>query len=79
MVRRDSLRLGFLTWSAEFVVAVQGHFQSLDNREALADADHLLQGRFDLALQQIDFLRGNPLQLGLELVVETSDAVNLAQ
>src|SRR6185436_7310857 len=30
----------------EFVVAVQRHFQCLDNGEALADADHLLKRGF---------------------------------
>ena len=59
-------------------MAIQSHLQSLDDGETFADTDHLLEGRFDLILQQIDFLRRNALQLRLELVVEARDAVDLA-
>ena len=60
-------------------MAIQGHLQSLDDGETFADTDHLLEGRFDLILQQIDFLRRNALQLRLELIVESGNAIDLAE
>jgi hypothetical protein len=59
------------------VVTIERGLEGLDNRKTLADSDHLLQGRFDLALQQVDFLRRNALKLGLELIIESGNAIDL--
>ena len=60
-------------------MAIERHFQGLDDRETLANPHHLLERRFDLALQQIDLLGRDSEQLRLELVIKTGDAVDLSE
>ena len=60
------------------VLTIERGLERLYNSKAFADADHLLEGRFYLALQQFHLLRRNTLELGLELIIESGDAIDLS-
>src|SRR4030095_12842098 len=59
------------------VVTIERGLAGLDNTKTIADSNHLLQGGFDLARQQVDCLRRNALKLGLELIIESGNSIDL--
>ena len=58
-------------------MTIERRLERLDNGKTLADSNHLLEGRFDLALQQVHLLRRNALELRLELIIESGNAIDL--
>jgi hypothetical protein len=67
----------FLNVVNHVVVTIEGRLEGFDNRKTLTYSDHLLQSRFYLALQQVNFLRRNVLQLGLKLIIEPGNTIDL--
>src|SRR5689334_7926948 len=60
-------------------MAVESHFQGLNDGQALADSNHLFEGRLDLTLEQIHIFSGDSLKLRLKLVIEPSYAIDLSK
>ena len=58
-------------------MTIERGLERLYDGKTLADADHLLKGGFDLALQQVYLLRRNTLELRLELIIKSCNAIDL--